>query len=102
MNRKAEAIESLQIILSKGQTVYTNLKHVSQSGMQRGISVHFVNESGKIRDISHLVGLAMDYKMHNKGGLKVNGAGMDMGFHVVYGLSSFILGDGYALKHEWI
>jgi hypothetical protein len=38
------------------------------------------------------------------GGVKVDGAGMDMGFHLVYTLSQVLYGaqEGYALKQRWI
>ena len=35
-------------------------------------------------------------------GVKVGGAGMDMGFHLVYNLAAVLFDDGYALEHKWI
>lgn len=73
----------------------------------------------KCRSISWLVGRACGYRCDDRGGLKVGGCGMDMGFHVVYRLGSTMWPEGtskphgtrngepdtdggYALKHEWI
>jgi hypothetical protein len=39
-------------------------------------------------------------KGHNS--IVCNGCGMDMGFDLVYNLSSVLYGDGYKIKQEWI
>lgn len=39
---------------------------------------------------------------HEHNGIKVEGAGMDMGFHLVYSLSQRLFGDGYKLSHRWL
>ena len=44
----------------------------------------------------------LDYKHAEKDGdmgVKVGGCGMDMGFHLIYNLSSVLYKDGYAIKH---
>lgn len=88
-------------------TVYTVLRHVSQSGMSRDISLKTV-EDGQIRDITYTVAIALGEKPKDKDGqrvIRVNGCGMDMGFHLVYGLSSVLYGHedrgGYKLSQEW-
>ena len=88
-------------------TVYTVLRHVSQSGMSRDISLKTV-EDGQIRDITYTASIALGEKPKDKNGqrvIRVNGCGMDMGFHLVYGLSSVLYGHedrgGYKLSHEW-
>ena len=110
------AIEQLRDVLTKGQKVYTVLRHVSSSGMSRAISALIIHQEkdGKpeLWDISYLVARALEWSMHDKGGVKVAGCGMDMGFHLVHTLSSVLWGwneDGsyssegaYALKHEWL
>jgi hypothetical protein len=111
MTTKAEkaeqqfAIKQLQGMLKKGDRLYTINRHVSQSGMTRHISVFRVNESGEIETIDWLIHRAGIFKRtnsNNREGLKVSGCGMDMGFHVVYSLSSVVLNDGYALKQSWL
>lgn len=90
-----KAIEDLRKMLSVGTTVYTILRHVSRSGMQRAISVMIVKDN-KPHDISYLVSKALGWKLHRKQyGVKVDGCGMDMGFHLVYSLSSVIFRNGF-------
>lgn len=90
-----EAIQELRAMLPPGSTVYSNLRHVSQSGMSRAISFHVV-EDGHIRNITYLVGLVAGYPWHAKHeGLRVEGCGMDMGFSVVNNLSHYLYPDGF-------
>lgn len=88
-------------------TVYTILRHVSQSGMSRDISVKTL-EDGQLRDITYTVAEALGEKIKDRNGqrvVRVNGCGMDMGFHLVYGLSSVLYPNedrgGYKLSQEW-
>lgn len=119
-----EAIKELKKLLKAGDTVYTQLNHVSRSGMSRAISLKIIRQN-KPRDITWLVSRAADYPIDpNHDGLKVGGGGMDMGFSVVYNLSAVMFpngfthnknthkrnGDtsprdndgGYALNQEWL
>jgi hypothetical protein len=88
-------------------TAYTVLRHVSSSGMSRDISVKTVID-GEIRDITYTVAEALGEKIKDKNGqrvIRVSGCGMDMGFHLVYSLSSALYGHeergGYKLSQEW-
>ena len=104
--RAASAPESLAILrelLPAGTPVYCRLDHVSRSGMLRRIGFHVVKD-GEIQDISWHVANVLDYPTDDNHALKVPGAGMDMGFHVVYHLSTVIHGNqgGYELKHRWL
>lgn len=82
--QKESAIKELCEMFKPGDTVTTVLRHVSSSGMSRSISVI----SPDLQDVSYLVAHAMGDKIdQTHGGIKVGGCGMDMGFHVVYGLS---------------
>lgn len=92
--------------LQAGDTVFTSLEHVSQSGMSRVIQLHIFR--GDVRNPSHyvlgynaarLLGYSYD---SDREGVKIAGAGMDMGFALVYDLSRVLFGDGYALNHRWI
>jgi hypothetical protein len=94
MNKKEQsaAIEKLRETFKAGDTVYTVLRHVSRSGMQRSISVL---DKGN-NDISWLVARALGRTIDQKnGGVKVTGYGMDMGFELVYNTSYWIHRDGF-------
>jgi len=121
MNKQAkidatkEAISALKKRLKPGQTIYTILRKVSKSGMLRHISVCIATRNPKgqpfISDITwHVARALQDYSdFPQDHGMKVSGCGMDMGFHIVYGLSRTLftkIGDkadsGYILKQQWL
>ena len=90
-------------------TVYTVLRSVSSSGMTRHISLKVVDSDGDILDITYLAAQALGDKLHDKHGhntIKVSGCGMDMGFHLVYSLSSVLYAGqeraGYKLAQRWL
>jgi hypothetical protein len=94
--------------LKEGSKVYTILRSVSSSGMTRNISLVIANGS-EIIDITYYAAHAMSDKVSESKGhrvIKVNGCGMDMGFHLVYNLSSVLFAGqdraGYVLKQGWI
>ena len=89
-------------------TLYTNLKSVSSSGMSRDMKVLAVVES-EIVDITYYVGKLDIGTIKERNGqrvIRVGGCGMDMGFHVVYSVSSMLYGyeerGAYTIRHEWI
>lgn len=95
-----EALTQLREMLKPGDTVHTILRHVARSGMSRSISPVLVRD-GEIHDISYLVGPACDYRFdRDHGGLKTSGAGMDMGFALVYNLSRTIFPGGHGCAGE--
>lgn len=87
---KSDTIEELKGMLKPGDMLITLVTHVSKSGMTRDIRV-FTNDQ---RDISYLVAKVLDKSIKN-GGVRVGGCGMDMGFHVVYTLSSYLFHNGF-------
>ena len=96
---RTEAIERLRKMLPPGSTVYTIARHVSRSGMSRSISLVTVEPTvygpdGEPFDISWLAARAMGDRIdQNHGGIKIGGAGMDMGFALVYNLArTLVLG----------
>jgi len=118
--KRAEAILYLRKLIPKGDTVYTILKHVSRSGMTRGIDCYAIVPKGGLCTAGHNTGLyaepvwitgyvghaidspqPIDYWRKSLG-LKVDGCGMDMGFHVVNSLSYALYDDGNAIKHAWL
>ena len=98
-----QAKKSLLNILKPEDIVYTVLRHVSRSGMQRRIDLYTFKDNKKIYlsgYFAHLMG-----EEPPKDGYKVGGCGMDMGFHLVYTLSSLLYKKdrgGYELRHEWL
>lgn len=104
--QRNEAIVTLRELLPKGTTVYTILRSASASGMTRRISVAIGRPDGSIRNLDFLAARALGWSLSNKGGLVIKGAGMDMGFHLVYSLSASLYGyedrGDYALRHEWL
>lgn len=114
---REESLARLREWFPKGSTVYTVLRHVSRSGMMRHIGVIALQTRRKEHIAGHpsadteVVILHPNYhaarvlgyaQASQNDGLKVGGAGMDMGFHVAYGLASALYGDGYALEHKWL
>ena len=96
--------------LAPNDRVYTLIRHVSSSGMSRDISL-FVAQGGEIIDITYYAAHAIGWRLVERNGrraIRAQGAGMDMGFHLVYTLSSVLYrgaveGDaGYALRQEAI
>jgi hypothetical protein len=112
------ARESLLETLSPGDTVYTVLRHVSQSGMSRRIDLYAIKDNQPVF-ITGSAGRLMGYKHHKDGGLVTQGCGMDMGFDLVYNLGRCLWpagtdkphgtrngepdsDGGYALNHRWL
>ncbi len=90
-DEKAKAIEQLREMFPPGSTAHTILRHCARSGMTRWISVVHNDE-----DVSWLVARALGEKANQQhDGIKVGGCGMDMGFHLVYSLSSVLYPDGF-------
>jgi hypothetical protein len=95
--------------LSEGSRVYTILRHVSSSGMSRDISLVVADKDGQISDITYYAADALGSRLIERNShraIRVNGCGMDMGFHLVYNLASVLFHGqdraGYLLKQEWI
>jgi hypothetical protein len=96
------ALEQLRSYFPAGSRVATILRSVSRSGLTRSISVVAVADGAPI-DVSYLLERAGMGKLdRNCRGIVVRGAGMDMGWDLVYRLSLAIHGDGYALKQDWL
>ena len=108
MKRMTKEEKSVQVLsrkqlhkfISKGDTIYTMVDHVSRSGMMRHIRTKVVRD-GKIYDPTYFVAEVLDMRrVRDSNAIKVTGCGMDMGFHLIYNLSLVLFGDGYALKHR--
>ena len=97
---KEEARRKLKELLPPGSTVYTILKHVSRSGMLRVIDMAIVQDDqttsipyGLLEDVGFFEYFPID---KNEQGFRATGAGMDMGFDMVYNLSVMIYDKGFA------
>lgn len=96
---KEEAVNRLREEIKPGTTLRTILRHVSKSGMSRSISVVQIKANGETREWDGVVCRAIGENFDQKhGGVKIAGAGMDMGFEIVYRLSMALYGGkrGYA------
>lgn len=86
----------LRAALPSGTTVACVLTHRSASGMSRSIKVLAPSPDGIGEDVSWAVARAVGLPFDDRrGGVKVGGCGMDMGFHLVYSLSRALYPDGH-------
>lgn len=114
----AHARARLLEMLQPGDTVYTVLRAVSSSGMSRRIDLYAIKNNEPVY-LSGYAATVLDDRLSEKGGIVVKGGGMDMGFHLVYGLGSALwpngtnkphgtrngtpdTAGGYALNHKWL
>lgn len=102
-SERDEAIARLKETLKPGDTVYTQLKHVSRSGMQRVIQLlvlEIAGHNGKQTPEPRWIGytaakvLQMRYD-RDREGIVIGGCGMDMGFALVYDLARTLFPDGF-------
>jgi hypothetical protein len=101
---KAQTVETLKEVFPVGCTAYTSLIDCSKSGMTRWIKVIKI-EDNRPYFYSHAISTLLDCKHETRNGsncVRVKGCGMDMGFHLIYTLSSILHGDGYAIKQKWL
>ena len=108
MDRNYAIERLLTHYVKAGTKVYTIMRHVSSSGMTRNISLVIAN-GDEVIDITYYAAHALGDKLIESKGhraIRVNGCGMDMGFHLVYNLSSVLFTGqeraGYVLKQGWL
>ena len=108
MDRNYAIERLLTHYVKAGTKVYTIMRHVSSSGMSRNISLVIANGE-EVIDITYYAAHALGDKLIESKGhraIRVNGCGMDMGFHLVYNLSSVLFTGqdraGYVLKQGWL
>ena len=97
-----EAAQELGNILKDipTDTIYTVIRHVSTSGMQREISVKMI-DAGRIIHLDYLVSTATGRKLGKHGGIVMKGCGMDMGFALVDGINH-MFSPSKKFRQEWI
>ena len=94
--------EYLRALCPPGATVYTVLRHVSRSGMDRVISCFVMGKDHKGECVLYWVPSSRIARVLGSGwrddpkrdGTHVAGVGMDMGWHLVYTLSIALYGKG--------
>ena len=111
-NENKEAIARLKGVVKRGDVLHTVLRHKSASGMRRTISVvvpvRVKGYDGKIsthiQDISGIVSRAAGYRYDvDRGGLIVNGRGMDLGADIVHTVGLILYPRApNAIQHRWI
>jgi hypothetical protein len=95
---QAEALAHLRSWLSPGDKVCTVLRHVSRSGMMRAIDLYAWTGAEPpvklwLSSYAARAGVASLSKRYDS--LLAGGCGMDMGFSLVYSLSSALYPDGF-------
>jgi hypothetical protein len=136
--KKDEAMKRLHEVLKPNDTIYTIVRHVSRGNMSRRISLialvydehckkvrpfqldGLVEAIGiaKRKTVTRYGGSGQSWKSYEEG-LVMSGAGMDMGFELVYRLGQAMWPNGtpephgtrngqpdsdggYALEHKWL
>jgi hypothetical protein len=95
--------EILKDKFPKGSTAYTYVTKVAPTGMSRHIMVAGSDRKGHVQNVSWYIAKLLDWKYKdNTRSVFVGGCGMDMGFHLVYTLSSKLYDDGYAIEQQWL
>jgi hypothetical protein len=89
-----DAINRLKEILKPGDTIYTVVTHVSKSGMSRHIKAYALKDNQLIW-LNWYIEKILGWKRADDDATKVDGCGMDMGFELVYTLSSKLFPNGY-------
>jgi hypothetical protein len=85
--------------LKPGNVIYTELLSVSRSGMTRHIKPIIIQEN-EPNWIGYNVAVLLEERLDDNGGVVMGGCGMDMGFHLVYELSSILFRDGFMCLGE--
>jgi len=88
-----EAREELREQLRDVDVIYTDVTHVSRSGMRRAIRA-FIIRDGRPWDLTYMLAKAGIGKVHQThGGIIMDGCGMDMAFALVYEIGRALIDD---------
>ncbi len=98
---RQRCIGRVKELLNGNRKVYTRIDSVSASGMSRQISAFIPvvdkrDGSPDIVNISYYIAKILHNRQGKSGGVIMGGCGMDMGFSMVYNVSSYLFlgGDG--------
>ena len=109
---RSESIERIKEIIA-GDTkpvIYTVARKESHGeyGISVELSLFYIKE-GTPWNLTYYAGKVLGLKVKNTGGYNTinnTGGGMDLGFDIVYGLSSYLFAGqeraGYVLSHRWL
>lgn len=98
MTPREKAKEELIEVLDGRTTVYSIIRRVSASGMSRVIDFYVI-KNNSLYWLSGAISMVTFFKLDkNLRGLRVQGCGMDMTYHVVSILSEELYGDYGALR----
>ena len=98
--QREAAKERLLELCPQETTVYVIVRWVAQSGMSRGLSPIVIHD-GEPVEITGSVATLLGWPTDKRGGVKVNGTGMDMAFELVDSLSKALYGGKHsALCHR--
>jgi len=86
--------ELLNLVEKGNRKLYTILRHVSNSGMFRLISVFTIVDNKPVILDWYIDNLGLYKRDGKREGLRISGCGMDMGFDVVYNLGRFLFPNG--------
>ena len=91
-----------KLLAEHDHTIYVELVSVSSSGMTRYVDCYLNDGDIYDRSFNEKIAKYSGLPLTDKG-IRLKGVGMDMGFNLVYILSSNLYdGDGYKLIHRWI
>ena len=101
---------TLRGLIKPGQTIYSIIRSVSASGMYRCIDFYTIangkyKQEHRMRFLTGYVSSVLGLPWANKeggirGGLRVNGCGMDMAYHCVYELGAKLWPKGTRKPHS--
>lgn len=87
------AVDALREMLPPGALVRTRLISEARSGMSRTIEA-LATVDGREVSLDNLIAETGAFKIAKNGHIRMDGCGMDMGFALVYSLSSMLYNDG--------
>ena len=95
-DEQREALERLREWIKPGDTIFTDLRHVSASGMQRTIQLISLKtpDSPSYYGWNAAKGCGWSYD-EKREGIKIRGCGMDMGYALVYDLAFYLWPNGW-------
>jgi hypothetical protein len=106
MNKQEIHNHLLTLLSTANHRVYTKIESAARSGMSRTISLYISTGPGEIQNITLLCARILGYNPTKTGTIRISGCGMDMGFALVYELSSTLYPTetrpGYYLKQSWL
>lgn len=101
LTEKDKEIIALRKLLKPGDTAYTILRHRASSGMSRVIDLVIIRDNDVV-NIGYATAKVLGYSLDTKyEGLRVRGAGMDMGYHLVYSLGRVLFPDGFKVTSKY-